>query len=92
MSAPIPSRTLAMLAGVLVLAAGAAGAQTRSAAKDDGAKDVKPSHAAASKPTTGNPHGDKTASREDADQSDMIMLQEPFRASPAMPVNVTRGR
>jgi hypothetical protein len=81
-----------MLAGVLVLAAGAAEAQNRPAAKDDQGKDVKSSHAPASKPATGSQRGGKTASRDDADQSDMIMLQEPFRASPAMPVNVTRGR
>ena len=81
-----------MLACVVALGTAAAGAQTQPAAKGDGGKVTKPPHAAPAKPATGQRLGSSAAPGDEDEQSDMILLQEPFRPGPAMPVNVTRGR
>lgn len=86
------ARCCLMLASVLGLAlAGVAHAQTQPAATviDKGAKRTK---AVQSDVVTSHGTGQHIVDKNDADQPDMILLQEPFRPSPATPVSVTRSR
>ena len=91
MRLPRPSSILVLAAGLLALAAGAQ-AQTRPAASDEPAKVGKHVQAAPAKPaSTQRLHG-KDEPKDDAGESDMIMLQEPFRFNAATPVSTHRQR
>ena len=86
------ARSCLLLAGVLGFAlATAAHAQTQPTLNltDKGAKRTK-----AVQPLPAAAHGTshQGSKKTDADQPDMIMLQEPFRSGSSVPVSVTRGR
>ncbi len=95
MSFPLSCRALALLAAVvgLLLAAGTTQAQTKPAGASDEtsanrAKRAQPTPA----PTASSHHRiGKGPARGESDQSEMIMLQEPFRSGAAVPVNMTHG-
>ena len=55
-------------------------------------KSAKRAKAVQSKDGTSHGARQQTVDKTDADQPDMIMLQEPFRPGPTTPVSVTRGR
>ncbi len=87
------SRASLMLAGVLglVLAAGSAQAENQRAGKPV-EKTIKPVNAVAVQPAASKHPQGAEARKDDAEYSDMIMLQEPFRPSPMTPVNADLGR
>lgn len=88
------ARCCLLLAGMLgfALTAVAAQAQSQPATASAAEKNAKRAKAVQGKAGTAHGAGQHTADKTDADQPDMIMLQEPFRPGPATPVSVTRGR
>ena len=86
------ARCCLMLAGVLGFAlATAEHAQTQPTLNvtDKGAKRTK---TVQPPPAAAHATIQQSAKKTDADQPDMIMLQEPFRSGSSVPVSVTRGR
>ncbi len=96
MSFPLSYRVLVLLAGVvgLVLAAGAVEAQPKPAAASDEQSATRGKRAQPAPAQTASSHRmvGKGAAKGESEQPDMIMLQEPFRSGPAMPVNMNHGR
>ncbi len=85
-------RLLLMSVLGLALTAAAAQAQSQPATAGAAEKSAKRAKAVQSKDGTSHGAGQHTADKTDADQPDMILLQEPFRPGPTTPVSVTRGR
>ena len=86
-------RSCLMLASVVgfALVASAANAQSQPAMTDAG-NGVKRTKTVQPQPVTTHGTNQQSAKKVDAEQPDMILLQEPFRSGPSMPVSVTRGR
>ena len=87
-------RSCLMLASVLgfALTAAAAHAQSQPNTSNVTDKGTKRTTTAQTQPATAHGTNQQSVTKTDTDQSDMIILQEPFRPGPAMPVSVTRGR
>ncbi|MGE0667828.1 MAG: hypothetical protein AB7O49_14835 [Sphingomonadales bacterium] len=85
------SSFLVLAAGIAVLCS-AAQAQTKAASDGQPVKDGKRAHADSTQPADVHQMRTQSAGKEEPAESDMILLQEPLRSGPAMPVSLTRGR
>lgn len=88
------ARSCFMLASALgfALIAAAANAQSQPTSSNAADKGAKRTRTVQPQPGAAHGAGQQDARKSDTHQSDMILLQEPFRSGSAIPVSVTPGR